>query len=50
MAQSLCADWEEDMAEHCGMYLSGLANSEFEVLCSALTFFALSTVAAFATP
>lgn len=50
MAHSLCAKREEDLAEHCGMYLSGVGISESEVLCSSLTFCAMNIVAMFATP
>lgn len=50
MACSLCAKREEDLAEHCGMCLTGMGIAESEVLCSSLTFCAMNVVAMFATP
>lgn len=49
MAHSLCVK-REDLAEHYGMYHSGVGISEAEALCSSLTFCAMNIVAMFAVP
>lgn len=47
MAHSRCSK-REDLAEHCGMYFSGMGISESEVFSSSLTFYAMNIAAMFA--